>query len=150
MFAIISRMPALTRVAIYSHLIATGRAPTVVETAEQLGRDAAEVEREYIELAESRVITFAPSTRSIWMAHPFSATPTPYRVESGGITYWANCAWDALGIAAMLGRDTHCTCRCPDCAESIDLSVSGGAVGDDAVVHFVVAARRFWENVAYT
>jgi hypothetical protein len=150
MFAIISRMPALTRVAIYRHLIATGRAPSVGEIAEQLGRDVTEVERDYTELAESRVITFAPSTRSIWMAHPFSARPTPYRVESGGISYWANCAWDALGIAAMLGRDTRCVCRCPDCADSIDLSVSGGAVRSDAVIHFVVPAWRFWENVAYT
>jgi hypothetical protein len=150
MFAIISRMTAETRVAIYRHLIDTGRAPTAAETAAQLGRDPTEVERAYTELAESRVITFGPSTRTIWMAHPFSATPTPYRVESGGISYWANCAWDALGIAAMLGRDTRCTCRCPDCAEPLDLSVSGGAVAGDAVIHFVVPARRFWENVAYT
>jgi hypothetical protein len=150
MFAIISRMTALTRVAIYRHLIATGRAPTAAETAEELGRDLAEVEGDYTELAESRVITFAPSTRSIWMAHPFSATPTPYRVESEGISYWANCAWDALGIAAMLGRDTRCICRCPDCADTLDLSVTNGDVGGDALIHFVVPARRFWENVAYT
>ncbi len=96
------------------------------------------------------MIVLAPGTRSIWMAHPFSAVPTPYRVHSGGVSYWANCAWDALGIAAILERDTHCECRCPDCNQRMDLSVSRGAGVGSGVVHFGVPARRFWDNVAYT
>jgi Alkylmercury lyase len=86
------------------------------------------------------------------MTHPFSAVPTPYRVQcgSGSTSYWANCAWDAFGIAAILGRDTECICRCPDCHQRMDLSVKRGSVDRDGIVHFVVPPRRFWDNVAYT
>jgi hypothetical protein len=141
---------ALVRVQIYRHLMATGRAPSPAEAAAGLGRETGEIEQAYRDLAESRVITFAPGTRAIWMAHPFSAAPTPYRVTSEGISYWANCAWDALGIAAMLGRDTECLCRCPDCEGQVDLSVKGGALAQDGIIHFVVPPRSFWENVAFT
>jgi hypothetical protein len=50
----------------------------------------------------------------------------------------------------MLGRDTQCIARCPDCAEPVDLSVSRGAVSDNGLVHFAVPPRRFWENIGYT
>jgi hypothetical protein len=44
------------------------------------------------------------------VAYPFSAAPTGHRVRIGGpqgVTVWAMCAVDALGISAMLGgRDT--------------------------------------------
>ena len=140
----------LVRVEIYRYLLATGCAPSASDVAATLGREPAEIEPAYAALAESRVITFAPATRAIWMAHPFSAAPTVYRVRSGGISYWANCAWDALGIAAMLGRDTRCLARCPQSGESIDLSVTEGRVAADGIVHFVVPPRQFWDNVAYT
>jgi hypothetical protein len=32
------------------------------------------------------------------MLNPFSAVETPHRVEAGGRSWFANCAWDALGI----------------------------------------------------
>ncbi len=138
------------RVQIYRHFIATGNAPAASEAAAALHRDESEIDASYAELAASRVITFAPGSHAIWMAHPFSAIPTPYRVQSGATSYWANCAWDALGIAAVLGSDTECLCRCPECNQIIDLSVKHGAVAGDGVIHFVVPPRRFWENVAFT
>lgn len=138
------------RLSIWRHFAKTGRAPSSKETAADLGRAAAKVEQAYDALAEGRDLVFAPSTRNIWMAFPFSAAPTPYRVESGGVSYWANCAWDALGIAAVLGQDTRCLARCPECGERVDLSVRGGAANSEGVIHFAVPPRRFWENVAFT
>ena len=38
------------------------------------------------------------------MAMPFSALPTAFRVVVGERSVWANCAWDAFGIAAALER----------------------------------------------
>ena len=138
------------RVQIYRYFLTTGRAPSAMEIAALLNRHAAEIEWAYARLAEARVITFVPGTQSIWMAHPFSAEPTPYRVRSGRKTYWANCAWDVLGIAAMLGRDAECTCRCPDCDQSLEISVKHGRVREGGVIHFVVPPRRFWDNIAFT
>jgi hypothetical protein len=140
----------LTRVQIYKHFIETGNAPTTTDIAGALGRDATEVEQGIVELAAARNIALAPGSRSIWMAHPFSAVPTLYRVLSGSTSYWANCAWDALGIAAILGRDTQCGAPCPDCGQSMDLSVKRGSVGVTGLVHFVVPPRRFWDNIAFT
>jgi hypothetical protein len=81
----------LTRVQIYKHFIETGNAPTKADIAGSLGRDATEVDQAIVELAEARTIALAPGSRSIWMAHPFSAVPTLYRVLSGSTSYWANC-----------------------------------------------------------
>jgi hypothetical protein len=140
----------LTRVQIYKRFIETGRAPTTADIAGSLNRDASDVEQAIADLAEAHTIVLAPGSRSIWMAHPFSAVPTPYTVVSGGTSYWANCAWDAYGIAAMIDRDTRCVARCPDCGQQMDLSVKRRAVGTTGMVHFVVPPRRFWDNVAFT
>ena len=140
----------VARVTIYRSFLETGHPPAVEEElATALQCDSAEAERQLNLLADAHTVVLAPGTRSIWMAHPFSATPTPYRVSSAGKSYWANCAWDAFGIAALVERDTECIARCPDCLESIDLSVRGGSVGV-GIVHFAVPPRHFWDNVAYT
>lgn len=57
-------------------------------------------------------------------AYPFSATPTEHRVHLGGVTVYAMCAIDALGIAAMLGRDTHVQSRDPLDGQPIDIQVT--------------------------
>ena len=72
------------------------------------------------------------------MAHPFSGVPTDYRVESSGVAYWANCAWDALG-RGYWRRDTEC------CAE-VELSVRGGRRADRAGA-FLIRRHDFWEEV---
>jgi hypothetical protein len=140
----------LTRVQIYMHFIETGRAPTTADIAVALNPDAADVEQAINDLADAHTIVLAPGTRSIWMAHPFSAVPTLYPVVRGGTSYWANCAWDAYGIAAMIDRDTRCVAPCPDCGQQMDLSIKRGAVSTTDMVHFVVPPRRFWDNVAFT
>jgi hypothetical protein len=93
------------------HFIETGTAPTTADIAGSLNRDASDVEQALVALADAHTLVFAPGTRSLWMAHPFSAVPTPYTVVSGGTSYWANRAWDAYGIAAMIDRDTQCVAR---------------------------------------
>jgi Alkylmercury lyase len=138
---------AALRLQIYGQWIATGRAPAEPELSAALHEDVA---AGLDELAAAHTIVLEPGTRTIRMAHPFSAVPTAYRVASGGVSYWANCAWDSLGIAAMLGRDTEAMAQCADCGERVDLSVRGGAVCDDAVIHLVVPARHFWDDIVFT
>jgi hypothetical protein len=131
------------RVAIYESFVATGEAPSAGALARAVGCDVGDAQLGLWELAEAHAIVLAQGSVEIVMAHPFSAVPTGYRVESGGVAYWANCAWDALGIAAILGRDTECRAE-------IDLSVRGGAASGSGVVHFLVPPRRFWEDVRFT
>lgn len=81
----------------------------------------------------------------------FSAVPTPFRVRAGQDSYYGSCAWDALGIAAALGRDVEIETTCADCGTPMTVSVTGGAVsGGSSVAHFAVAASAWWEDVVYT
>ena len=93
----------------------------------------------------------APGTLNIWMAHPFSAVPTAYRVQAAERTYWANCAWDALNITALLGIDTHTVAPCPDCNSPLSMTIEHGSLRDaQGVIHFAVRPRHFWDNIGFT
>jgi Alkylmercury lyase len=139
------------RHAIYGHTIAHGGVPGSDELAAALDLSTAEVDASLLRLADRHLIALAPGTTNIWMAHPFSAVPTAYRVETAKHVYWANCAWDALGIPAMLGVDSRTRTICPDCGDTLEIVVdSGAARSTGEVVHFGVPPRRFWENVGFT
>ena len=58
-----------------------------------------------------------------------------------------------FGIAAILGKDAvgHAPCGCGECGEKLAVAIRHGRpVQSDWVVHFVVPAARFWENIGYT
>jgi len=64
-------------------------------------------------------------------------------------TGFANCVWDGLSILALLGDgnlDTHS----PATGEPIQLTVSARKVLGEALVHFLVPARRFWDDIGFT
>jgi hypothetical protein len=139
------------RHAIYAHTIAHGTVPTREQLAAALDLPVADVDASLLRLAGRHLIALAPGTTNIWMAHPFSAVPTGYRVETAKRTYWANCAWDVLGIAALLETDVRATSICPDCGESLETVVENDAARSTGeVVYFGVPPRRFWENVGFT
>jgi hypothetical protein len=85
------------------------------------------------------------------MAHPFSAIPTPYPVKTGNLTYYANCAWDALGIPALLRVDSITETVCVDCQDSLTIGITGdNLIGSDYVIHFSVPPRHFYDDVGFT
>jgi hypothetical protein len=82
---------------------------------------------------------------AIVMAHPFAGHREGARVESGGRTWWGNCAWDGLGIVAALDlRDATVE------ANGVTVRVRDGHVIDDAVFHVTVPARDWWADIGYT
>jgi len=137
------------RLFIYRHFVETARTPDLTAIAHETAADEKAVAEALRTLADGHAIVLAPSSLSIWMAHPFSAVPTPYPVDAGGRTYWANCAWDAAGMLSLIG-DGETQTLCADCGQPAGFGVQDGAINGDGVVHFVVPPRRFWENVAYT
>ncbi len=139
------------RLHIYRHFADTGEAPTAAATAHALAEPQSVIEDSYRRLAAGRAIVLAPATVNIWMAHPFSAVPTPYPVKTRARSYWANCAWDALGIPAVLGVDSETVTRCADCSATLRLRVKGGeVVSPEGVIHFAVPPRHFWDNIGFT
>ena len=139
------------RLAIYRHFARTGGAPTTADLADQTGLASGAVTAALEQLDAQRAIVLTPGTRYLWMAMPFSAVPTAFRVSWAGASAFANCAWDALGIPAMLGTDAEIATTCPVTGLPLSLSVAGGAVHPaDAVVHFAVPAAEWWNDIGFT
>jgi Alkylmercury lyase len=137
---------------VYASFVRDGRAPTAAETAAALGLGVDEVVDAYRRLHDGHALVLRPGTTEIRMLNPFSVVETPHRVEARGRSWFANCAWDALGVPAALHADGAVRSECPDCGEPLELEVRDGELveGADLLVHFVVPARRWWDDIAFT
>ncbi len=137
---------------VYRTFLDTGRAPTVAESAEQLGLTHQEVAAARQRLADLHALALQTRSAEVWMAHPFSAVPTGYRVVAeDGRRWWANCGWDAVAIPTIAGVDAAIEAVCPDCGRPFELAVQDGAVrGDEGVVQFCVPPSRFWDDIGFT
>jgi hypothetical protein len=138
------------RAAVYDEAISSGALPSVHDLARQLGLSREEVEGSLERLATAKALVLQPESREVLMANPFSAVPTPFVVHAGGHLYYGNCIWDALGIPAMLGRDALIQSSCACCGEAMRLAVTQGALEPiDAVVHFAIPAKQWWEDIVF-
>jgi Alkylmercury lyase len=138
---------------VYSSFTRTGAAPSPAETASCLGVEEREVANAYRRLHDAHALVLEPGSTRIRMLNPFSVVPTPHVVQAGGRRWHANCAWDALGIPAALHLDdASIVSECPDCGERLELELRDGrlAEGADLLVHFVVPARRWWDDITFT
>ena len=140
------------RLHVFGQAAATGVIPQPAEIAAALRTTPNEVLNVLKELAAARVLVLAPGDASIWIAAPFCAVPTNFRVNVNGRRYWAICIWDALGVIATTGAMSGSVqTRCGDCAEQLELNVvDGKLVPSDCVIHFGVPAKRWWDNIGFT
>ncbi len=123
----------------------------MAETAIALAIDQEETRKSYRRLHEGHVIVLQSENDDVWMAMPFSAVPTPFQVKVDDQSWYANCAWDALGIAAVLGKDASVTTQCADCGEPLTLQVESGALNSsEGVVHFALPPARWWDDIGRT
>lgn len=111
--------------------------------------DAAQVRQALHALAGEHRLVLQPGSDSVWMAHPFSAVPTDFRVRIGAREWFANCAWDGLSILALLGDGTLET-HSPATGDPLTFIVRGRRVDGEGIVHFLVPARDFWQDIGYT
>ena len=138
------------RNATYRRFVELGRAPTAADVAEGLGREESAVRTGWRRLHDAHALVLDDADE-IRMANPFSAVPTPFRVEAVGQQWYANCGWDAFGIGAALHVDSAIESECPDCREPIRLQVRDGRPDDDAVVfHVLVPAATWWQDIGFT
>jgi probable phosphoglycerate mutase len=144
-----SRLERTIRLFVYDQFVATGTAPDLAAIAAGARVTEPEAASALRRLADMHALVLAPSSTNIWMAHPFSAVPTAYPVDARGRTYYANCAWDAAGILALVG-DGESRATCGDCGADLRVAVRGGHIAGDGIVHFAVPPRRFWDNIAFT
>ncbi len=81
------------------------------------------------------------------MAHPFSGVETGYTATVAGRSWYANCAWDALAILALMG-DGQVVLNVG--GEELVWSVEDGRVSPEGVIYLKVPARRFWDDIGFT
>lgn len=139
------------RMYVYNHFLEFQRPPAVSEIAAHLGLSRDKVIDCLHRMHAGHILVLESGRSEVRMAMPFSAVPTGVRVTVKDKSWWANCAWDALGIPVMLKADGDIESACPHCSEPIHLAVRGNTVqGNSEIVRFEVAPAHFWDNIVHT
>ena len=139
------------RAFVYQHFAETARPPGVDEAAWSFALSHEEAASAYEELHQHHALYLKPGTHEILMANPFSGVETPFMVRANDKTYFANCAWDSLGIPAALHTDAEIEASCAQSAEPIRLRVSAGQVqGYDTLAHFLIPFREWYNDLTST
>ena len=136
---------------VYNCFADTTLPPSVDDTAAHFNISPAEAGELYKELNNRHAFFLEPETLTVRMANPFSAIPTDFKVHSNGKTYYANCAWDMLGIPAVLKCDAVIETKFTESNEPVQLEVKDGQVtNSELLVHFPLPFARWYDDLTFT
>jgi hypothetical protein len=139
------------KLAVYRTTAQSGSVPHIEQVAERVGVPAAAVKDAYARLRAQRLLLLEPDGITIRMAPPFSGVPTQHRVTVDGVDFYANCAWDALGIPAALHRPGLVRSRCEASLEPLVLEVDlDGPAPSSWLFHCLVPAAQWWDDLVFT
>jgi hypothetical protein len=151
METIISEFDLQVRYQIYRLFADNCTAPSYQQVANLLNAENENARVSFHKLHERHMIFLESNTDSIRMANPFSAIPTRFKVTSGNKQWWANCAWDSVGIAAALKIDVQIKASYPDTQGTVDLQVNYGMVdGKKHIVYFPLPCRQWYDDLIFT
>jgi uncharacterized protein YjhX (UPF0386 family) len=140
------------KLAIYEITADTGSVPTSSQISRKMNIDEDVVLAAFQRLHAKRLLHPEPGDpHQIRMASPFSAVPTGFPVEANGRHYYANCVWDAYGIAAALHCDAISHASDGHTGEPLTLEVKNGEpIVKSYVAHFAVPAAHWWDDLIFT
>jgi alkylmercury lyase-like protein len=148
------------RAFVYNHFADTTHPPSVEDTARHFNIEIEEASALYKELHTRHALFLEPETLTIRMANPFSGMPTDFKVHANSQTYYANCAWDMLGIPIALKSDAGIEAVCTQSNYSVQLEIRDGkiahasATGDGRssglLVHFPLPFARWYDDLVFT
>jgi hypothetical protein len=139
------------KLSIYRIFAETGQRPSPADVAAHAGADVASVLAVFPRLRLQRVLALEADGATIRMAPPFSGIQTQHRVIVDGKQYFANCAWDALGIIAALHKPGEVHSRCEQSGEPLRLEVSlEGPAKSSWLFHCLVPASKWWDDIVFT
>ncbi|MEP7002887.1 MAG: organomercurial lyase [bacterium] len=141
-----------TRRFIYSHVATRGAPPKSDEIARQFDAPLEDTREVLKILGVTKRVIVNPESGEIWMCGPFSAVATRFRVHGESVSWWANCAWDMLGIPASLGISATVETSCACCYEPvrIDVDAEKGPLSHEGLVHILLPARRWYDDIGFT
>jgi hypothetical protein len=140
------------KLAIYRITAETGTVPTSAKVARSIGLGETNVLDSFGRLHAKRLLVPEPGNPSrIRMAPPFSGIPTAFPVDANGKRYFANCVWDAYGIAAALHADAVIPASDGHTGESLIFEIKNGQpVSKPYLAHFAVPAAHWWDDIVFT
>jgi hypothetical protein len=113
---------------VYNHFADTTLPLSVEDTAMHFNISTEEAVEYYKELHNRHAFFLEPETLTVRMANPFSGIPTDFKVHADGKTYFANCAWDMLGIPAALHMDAVIEAVCTESNKKVKLEIKNGQI----------------------
>jgi hypothetical protein len=142
------------RLAIYAYVVAHAGPPTPAQMARQLGASEAEAREGFQRLNAAHAIFLEPGSDVIRMASPLSGVATPYSVSVDGhmLPLFANCAWDSLGIPAMLRADARVHAHDTLSGDLLHYAIADGQLVADTglLVHFAVPFKHWYDDLILT
>lgn len=136
---------------VYNHFADTTQPPSVEEIATHFKISVEEATELYNELNNRHAFFLEPETLTIRMAWPFSAVKTNFKVHANGKTYYANCAWDMLGIPVLLQSDAVIEAVCTESNDSVQIEIRNGQVtNSDLLIHFPLSFSRWYDDLVFT
>ena len=139
------------RAFVYNHFADTTHPPSVDETARHFNIDIDEAGALYKELHNRHAFFLEPETLTVRMANPFSGIPTDFKVHANGKTYYANCAWDMLGIPAVLHSHAVIEAIYAESNGSVRLEIRDGQItNNQLLVHFPIPFARWYDDLTFT
>jgi alkylmercury lyase-like protein len=144
--------PSTLRQFIYNTLIDDGRVPSSGDIATHFSVSQSDALQALREMKIGKTILPDPRTGELWMMGPFAAVETQYSIRAGKRRWFANCAWDMLGVAHLVGEPVDIEAQCTDCGAPLGLHLEpdDDTVGADLLVHFLLPARRWYNDIGFT
>jgi len=136
---------------VYQHFADTTHPPCVDVTATHFNISPEETGEYYKELHNRHAFYLDLESLTVRMANPFSGIPTDFKVHANGKTYYANCAWDMLGIPAAIHMDAVIEAVCTESNETVQLEIKNGRVFDsNLLIHFPLPFARWYDDLVFT
>jgi Alkylmercury lyase len=140
------------KLGLYRIIADTGSVPNSRAVAEAVDLNEDAVRAAFAGLHAKRLLVPEPGDPSrIRMAPPFSAIATAFPVDALGKRYYANCVWDAFGVAAALHTDALIPASDGFTGEPLTLEIKNNQpLLPSYVAHFAVPAAHWWDDIVFT
>ena len=139
------------KVAVYRHFADTAHRPEIADIEARTGLDHGRIRAALARLRAQRLLLLEPDGETIRMAPPFSGVSTVHQVDVNGISYSANCAWDAFGVVASLQQPGRVRSECGQTGEPLEIAVGrDGPEPSSWLFHCLVPAAQWWSDLVFT